>query len=322
MQRPRVRTKAGTEAELPIYRQLQSPEAMPQAALARMVRGVSTRDYEGVVDVAREGFGVAKSSVSRAFVKATAEGVKQLSERKLDQERFLAIFVDGVEYAGETLIVALGVTDQGEKRILGVRQGGTENSAVCIALFEDLQTRGLPTDRPMLFVLDGSKALHSAVKKVWGEKALIQRCQIHKRRNVLAHLPGKHHAECVRQLSLAYQETSYEAALKQLKLTASWLDRLNPDAAASLREGMEETLTVVKLGLPPALQRTFVTTNPIESAFSVVRRVTSRVTRWRDGNMRLRWASSSRTKVPPHQGLQANPTTRTRPQEKIFRFNP
>src|SRR5690606_14857058 len=159
MQRPRVRTKAGAEAELPIYQQLQSPEAMPQAALARMVRGVSTRDYEGVVDVAREGFGVAKSSVSRAFVKATAEGVKQLSERKLDQERFLAIFVDGVEYAGETLIVALGVTDQGEKRILGVRQGGTENSAVCIALFEDLQTRGLPTDRPMLFVLDGSKAL-------------------------------------------------------------------------------------------------------------------------------------------------------------------
>lgn len=289
LKRPRVRSISGGEAQLPIYGQLQSPEAMPQAALTRLVRGISTRDYEEVVDLAREGFGVAKSSVSRAFVQATAEGLKQFSERKFDQERFLAIYVDGVEYAGETLIAALGVTDQGEKRILGLRQGGTENSAVCIALFEDLQARGLRADQPVLFVLDGSKALHTAVKRVWGEKALIQRCQIHKRRNVLAHLPEKHHAECVRQLTLAYQAISYEAALKQLKLTASWLDRLNPDAAASLREGMEETLTVVKLGLASSLQRTLVTTNPIESAFSIARRVTARVTRWRAGNMRLRW---------------------------------
>jgi len=254
-----------------------------------MVRGVSTRDYEQVIGLARDGFGVAKSSVSRDFVRASAAQVRALAERRFDGEHFPVIMIDGVEYVGETLVVALGIAADGTKRVLGVRQGATENAAVCIALLEDLQARGLDTSRPVLLVLDGAKALHAATKRVWGSNAVIQRCQIHKKRNVKAHVPEKHHAELDRRLSEAYQEIGYETAKASLEATARWLERVNPDAAASLREGLEETLAVVRLGLAGALRRTLATTNPIESALSVTRRVTARVTRWRDGDMRRRW---------------------------------
>jgi len=288
--RPRMRyTQQCGEADLETYARLQSPDAMPKSVLKRLVRGVSCRDYEGVVDLSREGFGVQKSSVSRSFVKASTDEVRQLSERHFDGIRFPALYLDAVQYAGETMTVALGVLENGAKRVLGVRQGATENAAVCTALLEDLQERGLDTSQPTLLVLDGSKALHAAVKRVWGRNALIQRCQVHKKRNVREHLPEKHWDELSRQLHAAYNETDYDEALKRLQTTARWLDRLNPDAAASLREGMEETLTVVRLGVPDLLRRTLATTNPIESAFSVAQNVTRRVKRWREGDMRQRW---------------------------------
>jgi putative transposase len=154
---------------------------------------------------------------------------------------------------------------------------------------EDWQDRGLDASPPTLLVLDGSKALQAAVKRVWGRNALIQRCQVHKKRNVREHLPEKHWDELSRQLHAADNETDYDEARKRLPTTARWLDRLNPDAAASLREGMEETLTVVRLGVPDGLRRTLATTNPIESAFSVAQNVTRRVKRWREGDMRQRW---------------------------------
>jgi transposase-like protein len=288
--RPRVRrADGGGEAALETYARLQSGEAMPEAVLRRMVRGVSTRDYEEVIDVARDGFGVAKSSVSREFVRASAAGVKTLAERRFDGDRFPVVLIDGVEYAGETMVVALGITEDGTKRVLGLRQGATENAAVCGALLEDLVGRGLNAGRATLFVLDGSKALHAAVARAWGKNAVIQRCQVHKRRNVKAHVAEKHWPELERRLWEAYHETSYGTAKASLEATARWLDRLNPDAVSSLREGLEETLTVVRLGVPGALRRTLATTNPIESALSVTRRVTARVTRWRDGDMRRRW---------------------------------
>lgn len=293
VRRPRMRyTQRCGEAELETYAKLQSPEAMPQAVLKRLVRGVSCRDYEGVVDLAREGFGVQKSSVSRSFVKASAKEVRQLSERRFDGVRFPVIYIDGVGYAGETMVCALGITEDGSKRLLGLRQGATENAEVCTSLLEELGERGLATGVPTLFVLDGSKALRAAVKRVWGRHALIQRCQAHKKRNVRAHLPQKHWPELSRQMNLAYHEESYEEALKLLKLTARWLDRISPDAAASLREGMEETLTVIRLGVPELLRKTLATTNPIESAFSVAENVTARVKRWRDGDMRQRWCTA------------------------------
>jgi transposase-like protein len=277
------------EADLETYARLQSPHAMPEAVLKRMVRGVSCRDYEGVIDLAREGFGVQKSSVSRSFVKASAKDVRQLAQRRFDGLRIAVIYMDGVTYAGEVMTVALGVLENGTKRVLGFRQGATENAAVCTALLEDLQERGLDTSQPTLLVLDGSKALHAAVKRVWGRNGLIQRCQVHKKRNVREHLPEKHWDELSRQLHAAYNETDYDEALKQLKTTARWLERLNPDAAASLREGMEETLTVVRLGVGELLRRTLASTNPIESAFSVAENVTRRVKCWREGDMRQRW---------------------------------
>jgi putative transposase len=268
-----------------------------------MIRGVSTRDYAGVIDVARDGFGVAKSSVSREFVRASAADAKALAERRFDDERFAAVMIDGVEYAGETIVVALGVTEDGTKRIPGLRQGATENADVCTALLEDLVGRGLDTGRPTLFVLDGSKALHAAVTRVWGKGAVIQRCQVHKRRNVKAHVPERHHAELERRLSEAYHEAGYARAKASLAGTARWLDRINPDAASSLREGLEETLTVVRLGVPGALRRTLATTNPIESALSVTRRVTARVTRWRHAPPLVRGGPApGRGQVPPREG--------------------
>jgi transposase-like protein len=310
--RPRVRRTDGSgEVPLETYARLQSPDAMPRAVLRRMVRGVSTRDYEDVIDIARDGFGVAKSSVSRDFVRASAADAKALAERRFDGVRFPVVMIDGVEYAGETIVVALGITEDGTKRVLGLRQGATENAEVCTALLEDLSQRGLETTKPTLLVLDGAKALHAAAKRVWGKNAVIQRCQVHKKRNIKAHVSEKHWPELERRLSAAYQETDYETAKRSLEGTATWLARVvNPDAAASLREGLEETLTVIKLGVPGALRRSLATTNPIESALSVTRRVTARVTRWRDGDMRKRWcvagllrAESKFRRLKGHRGM-------------------
>ena len=169
----------------------------------------------------RDGFGVAKSSVSREFVRASAAEVQALAERRFDGQRFAVVMIDGVEYAGATMVVAMGITEDGAERILGLRQGATENAVVCTAgMLEDLQERGLDTTQPTLLVLDGSKAPHAAVRRVWGRNAVIQRCQVHKKRNVKAHVPEKHWPELDRRLSTAYQESDYEAAKRSLEGTA------------------------------------------------------------------------------------------------------
>jgi transposase-like protein len=293
VERPRARYSHGRgEVPLETYALLQREEALPEACLQRMVRGVSTRDYEGVVDLAREGFGVKKSSVSRGFVRASATAVKELATRRFDGTRFAAVFIDGVEYAGETMVVALGMTAEGTKRLLGLRQGATENAEVVTSLLEELQERGLDTSRPTLFVLDGAKALRAAVRRVWGRQAVLQRCQVHKKRNVRAHLADEQHAELDRRLGAAWAETNHEQALSQLQGTVRWLQRLSPDAAASLEEGLEETISVIRLGVPDLLRKTLATTNPIESALGVVRTLTRRVKCWRAGDMRQRWCTA------------------------------
>jgi transposase-like protein len=324
--RPRVRrADGGGEVPLESYARLQSPEAMPRAVLRRMIRGVSTRDYQDVIDIACDGFGVARSSVSREFVRASAADVKALAERRFDGVRFPVVMIDGVEYAAETMVVVLGITEDGTKRVLGLRQGATENAEVGTALLEDLAERGLDTSRPTLLVLDGSKALHTAAKRVWGQNAVIQRCQVHKKRNIKAHVPEKHWPEFERRLSEAYHETDYDKAKRSLEGMATWLARINPDAASSLREGLEETLTVIKLGIPAALRRSLATTNSIESALSVTRRVTARVTRWRDGDMRRRWCTAgllrAESKFRRLKGHRAMPTL-LKALERITRAEP
>jgi transposase-like protein len=196
--------------------------------------------------------------------------------------------IDGVEYAGETIFVTLGIAEDRMKRYLGLRQGATENAAACVALLEDLRERGLDTGRPTLFVFDGAKALHPAVTRVWGQNAVIQGCQVHKMGDLKVDVSEKHRPELVRHVSEAYQETDYATAKASIEGTARWPDRVNADAAASLGEGLEETFTVERLRVPRALRRTLATTNPTESALDVTRRVTARVTRWRDGDMRRR----------------------------------
>lgn len=294
--KPRVRRVGaqgvGGEVDLETYDLLQRQDAMPEAALRRLVRGVSCRDYEAVIDKACEGYGVKRSSVSRHFVRATTDRLKELSDRRFD-ERFVVIYVDGLVYAGQTIIVALGVTLDGRKVVLGLRQGATENATVCKDLLTDLVSRGVASDRATLFVIDGAKALRSAISDVWGAYAVVQRCQQHKRANIKDYVSEQHWAEVKRRLDDAYNETSYDKALKSLKTTACWLDRISPDGAQSLREGMEETLTIIKLNIDDEwLRRTLSTTNPIESAISVAKTVTGRVKRWRDGNMRKRWCAA------------------------------
>lgn len=293
IEKPRVRSKNGEEeVVLERYRSFQGYSAMPSAVMKRLVRGVSTRDYEGVIDLACDGFGVDKSSVSRHFVRGSREALKELRERRFEGARFAAILIDGVEFADEPVVAAVGVDEQGHKRLLGLRHGATENAEVCTSLLEDITERGLDSSLPTLFIIDGGKALSKAIKRVFGKMAFIQRCQVHKKRNIRAHLSDELWEEVSRRLRDAYNEENYGRALQKLKTTYKWLQRIAPDAAASLAEGMEETLTVVRLAIPPLLRKSLCSTNIIESAFYNARRTTRRVKRWRQGDMRLRWCAA------------------------------
>lgn len=285
--RPRVR--GSQEVELETYKLLQRGEGITSAVISRMIRGVSTRDYQGTIDSLEEGFGVKKSSVSRHFVAASKKVLKEFQERRFDDVRFPVIYIDGIEYAGETLVGVLGIDVAGTKHILGLRHGATENKEVVTSLLQDLISRGINPSQATLFVIDGGKALSSGIKSVFGKYGVIQRCQIHKRRNVLAHVSEQHVDDVKKRLTQGYNHKNYEDALKSLQATAKWLDRLAPDAADSLREGMEETITVIKLQLPEILTRSLASTNIVESAFSVARKQTARVKRWRSGDMRKRW---------------------------------
>lgn len=288
--RPRLRGKDKKEIPLTTYEAFRDPQGMRESVLKNMVLGISSRDYEEAVSGFLKGYGIKKSSVSRHFVKATAEQMRGFLERDLSGVDLVAIFIDGIEFKGHLLVVAMGLDRDGRKHILGLCQGATENTEVCKSLLEDMDRRGLNTGKDYLFVLDGAKALRSAVARMFGERALVQRCQQHKRRNVLKHLPEKHQNAIDARISAAYKMTDYNEARKSLDLSVRYLENLNPDAASSLKEGLEETLTVHKLGITGLLRKTLATTNPLESCFSGVRTTTGRVKRWRGGDMAQRWA--------------------------------
>ncbi len=291
VRRPRARTTAGAEVELPTYRHFQDPELLTEMAFSRMVAGVSTRRYpaalEPVGDV--DATATSRSAVSRRFVARTAAALAELMGRDLSQTRLVAIIADGIEVAEHTCVVAMGVDDQGKKHILGLREGTTENAGVCRALLADLIDRGLAFDEGILVVIDGGKGLRKAVRGVFGDLALIHRCIVHKRRNVLDHLPKHLHGFVGRTLDRAWAMKDAAAAERALRALARRLEDAHPDAAASILEGLAETLTVMRLGIGPALRRTLATTNPIESANSVARTVSRGVKRWKDGKMVKRW---------------------------------
>ena len=290
IERPRLRGKDNKEIPLATYEAFRDPKGMRKSVLKNMVLGISSRNYEEAVSGFVKGYGIKKSSVSRHFVKATAQQMREFLEKSLSGLDLVAIFIDGIEFKGHLLVVAMGLDREGRKHILGLCQGATENATVCTALLEDLARRGLDTGKDYLFVLDGAKALRSAVNRVFGADALVQRCQAHKRRNVLKQLPEKHHNAVDARISAAYKMADYDEARKSLDTTVRYLEKLNPAAAASLKEGLEETLTVHKLGITGLLKKTLATTNPLESCFSGVRTTTGRVKRWRGGDMAQRWA--------------------------------
>lgn len=290
IERPRLRDKGNKEIPLATFQAFRNPGSMRSSVMKNMVLGISSRNYEEAVEGFVKGYGIKKSSISRHFVMATAQQMREFLERDISGLDLMAIFIDGIAFKGHLLIVALGLDKGGRKHILGLWQGATENTTVCTSLLEDMSRRGLNTGKEYLFVLDGSKALRSAVAKMFGSDALVQRCQQHKRRNVSDHLPEEHQAAIDARISAAYNMTKYDDARKSLELTVKYLERLNPSAAASLKEGLEETLTIHKLGVSGLLRKTLSTTNPIEACFSVTRTITGRVKRWRGNDMVQRWA--------------------------------
>ena len=291
--RPRLRSKNNKEIPLATYQAFGDPLSMRNSVMKNMILGISSRNYAESVESFVKGYGIKKSSVSRHFVKATAEQMREFMERDLAGLDLVAIFIDGIEFKGHLIVVALGLDKGGKKHVPGLWQGATENATICTSLLEDIARRGLNIEKDYLFVLDGSKALRSAVAKMFGTNVTVQRCQQHKRRNVLAHLPKEHQHSIDARISAAYKMADYDDAKKSLELTVRYLEKLNPSAAASLREGLEETLTVHKLEVAGLLRKTLQTTNPIESCFSVSRTITGRVKRWRGDDMVQRWAVSS-----------------------------
>src|SRR5215469_4090172 len=292
IQRPRVRTTDDEEVRLGSYEMFHRGEALTQTVWEKLMLGLSTRKYGEAVRQFREAYGLEKSAISEHFIEASREKLKQIMERRLNQTRLCALLIDATPFQGQQLIVALGIHEDGRKTILGIRQGATENATVVGELLGDLMERGLDFSQPRLYVLDGGKALTAAVKKHAGESAAIQRCQVHKRRNVLDHLTDEQKPSVAKKLNAAYALEDYAAAKQALDKLHRELMDLNPSAARSLGEGMEETLTVHKLHLPIQLRKTMASTNVIESAFSIVEQVCRNVKRWHDGDQRERWVGS------------------------------
>ena len=292
IQKTRLRTPDKHEQRLGSYELFQRSGPMQAGVWDKMMRGLSTRNYGAVVKDFHNAYGVEKSAVSENFIEASREKVKQLMERPLDQLRLCAVLIDGTPFKDRQMIAALGIGCDGTKTVLGIREGATENTAVVSALLSELVERGLDFSTPRVYVLDGGKALAAAVRKHAGEAAFIQRCQVHKKRNVVDHLPDEHKADVRRKMQNAYAMADYADAKRALDQLHRELMDLNPSAARSLEEGMEETLTVHKLRVPDQLRRTLSCTNVIESAFSIVETVCRNVKRWRTGDQIERWVGS------------------------------
>ncbi|HEY6291804.1 MAG TPA: IS256 family transposase [Terriglobia bacterium] len=293
--RPRARSVEGRELRLPSWREWSARDPLDERALEQMVLGVSTRGYARSLEPLPEAVivrGVSKSAVSERFVYGTERKLAELMSRNLRQIHVVALLIDGVHFGEHVVLAAVGVDAQGDKHVLGLREGATENAAAVRALLADLVERGLDSSRAMLIVIDGAKALHKAVVEVLGAHALIQRCREHKKRNVTDALPERLRGSIRSAMNQAYAMRDAKRARRLLEGLARRLEHQHPGAAASLREGLEETLTVMGLGLPENLERVLSSTNLIENLFGRVREIGRRVKRWQNGTMVLRWTAA------------------------------
>ena len=292
LDRPRLRDVRNREVPLGSYEVLQQASLMEDSVWHKIMHGLTTRRYSEVIREIEQAYGIEKSTVSEHFIEASRRRLDQLAGRSLAGQAFCAMMIDGTYFAQQELIVALGITLQGHKMVLGLRQGATENTTVVKQLLEDLRGRGLDFEVPRLYVLDGGKALRAAVGKLAGKAALIQRCQVHKIRNVVDHLTEEHQMNVRCKMRNAYATREHADAKRALDRLLRELMDLNPSAARSLEEGLEETLTVHRLRVPTTLRNSLSSTNLIESAFSVVETVCRNVKRWRGGDQHLRWIAS------------------------------
>jgi len=293
--RPRARSVEGRELKLPSWREWSARDPLEARALEQMVLGVSTRRYARSLEplpAAVAARGTSKSAVSERFVYGTERKLGELLSRDLRGLKLVALMIDGVHFGEHVVLAAVGVDDRGHKHVLGLREGATENAAAVKALLADLVERGLDTNRSLLIVIDGAKALHRAVAEVFGHRALIQRCREHKKRNVTEALPQRLRAGVRSAMVQAYASGEAKRARRLLENLARQLEHQHPGAAASLREGLEETLTVMRLELPANLERILSSTNLIENLFSRVREIGRRVKRWQSGTMVLRWTAA------------------------------
>ena len=308
--RPRVRAADGSgELHLPSYDLFSSTEVLGQLALEKMLAGLSSRRYVRGLEPAGQAVGdaagsVSKSAVSRRFVAATETAFAELMSKRLDDLDLVAFMVDGVHFGEHTCVVALGIGIDGTKHPLAVEEGSTENATLVTDLITGLRDRGLDVTKPVLAVLDGAKALSSAVRRVF-DKPVIQRCQQHKIANVRDKLPDKLRAVTEKRMRQAYHAESALKAEAELQALARELGKTHPGAAASLREGMAETLTILRLGVPPTLARTLRSTNSIESMIEICREHSKNVKRWRDGTMALRWCAAGMVEAG-HQFRRVN----------------
>ena len=324
LQRTRLRTRDGKEVRLETYDHFRSNDARAQTVYERLVAGVSCRDYEQTVEEVADGFGVSKSVVNRDMVRATARDLAALCERDLSGVDAWAFLVDGVKVGTSLMVVALGVDLTGRKHVLGFREGSTENARVCTDLFHDLQRRGFTAEHPILVVIDGSKALRSAVDQFFDNHAEVARCHQHKCQDVKGYLPREYHAEYDRKIRAAWAMRDYTDARRALAAVVRDLGRINMQAAASLEEGFEETLTLHRLKVPEVLWQHFATTNIIESLFAHPRRIMRNVKRWRaNTNQASRWIATglihSERRMRSIKGCKSMPVLRTVLEEEALR---
>lgn len=292
LQRPRIRGGNG-DMKLGSYELFRREEEMQRQVWSRVMCGLTMRGYDPAMRERDRVFGLSKSSISDRFVLASTEQVHKLLKRDLSKRSLCTLMVDGVEYQSEHFVVALGIDQTGAKTILGFHQGATENQQICDQLLDNLVSRGLTLKQNFMAVIDGGRALRASIKKFYGERVLVQRCQLHKRRNIIEHFSDDQQTYWDRKLANAYDLLSYQDAKRALNQIHRELMDVNPSAARSLEEGLDETLTVHRLGVPAELRRALRTTNAIESAFSRVRTVCQNVKRWRDGDQRERWVGSA-----------------------------
>lgn len=319
---PRVRDQhAAQEVRLPVYERLQEPRGGDAQLMGRVLRGLGCRNYRETAALVPEVFGLSASTVSRRFIRASSAKLQELMERDLSGHDLVALFLDGKSFGDDEMVIAIGVTLTGDKVMLGMVQTASENTKVCREFLQSLAARGLSYAQGLLCVLDGAKGFHRAVRAVFGSAAVIQRCRWHKRENVLEYLPLSKRAAMRRRLQAAYQQPTYEQAKAALRRVRSELALMNQSAARSLDDGLEETLTLHRLGLAEELRLSFATTNVIESVQAHVGRLTDHVDHYRNSEQKQRWIGTALLEIEPRlrrvRGMKHLPLLRVALQREM-----